>query len=186
MYDIPQKIHINMHIARVAIHPFDYHPTTSNSQPTKAFNIEFLIEMSSQSPSDSSDSQIPISLDIPSDERLAGNESKSGEERQRFGNQFQFVLSMIGFSIGFGNVWRFPYLVYYVWSSILFILVWWSFPCSLFPRFGDCCLSFVCNGVVYGSIYSNQCYECLGEYPSPVTRHWCCEFVFKCRCCWVL
>ena len=31
-------------------------------------------------------------------------------EPQTWGNKTQYVLAMLGFSVGFGNVWRFPYL----------------------------------------------------------------------------
>lgn len=33
------------------------------------------------------------------------------EERQGWENKLQFMLSAIGYSVGLGNVWRFPYLV---------------------------------------------------------------------------
>ena len=52
----------------------------------------------------------------------------SGEERDSWGDKTEYMLALIGYAVGIGNLWRFPYLChrygggrFYSWFSVVFV-----------------------------------------------------------------
>ena len=53
-------------------------------------------------------------------------DSETGDpNRARWLNNMTFMLAMVGYCVGLGNFWRFPYLCY-KWGGALFFVPYWA------------------------------------------------------------
>lgn len=51
-------------------------------------------------------------MDTPDTNSDSTSNSEESEGRGNWGHTVEFLLSTIGYAVGFGNLWRFPYLCF--------------------------------------------------------------------------
>ena len=65
----------------------------------------------------------------------AAEPPKKVQSTDKFANKFEYALSCIGFAVGFGNVWRFPFLCYSTGGLGFLIPYFFSFFLIAVPMF---------------------------------------------------
>ena len=64
-----------------------------------------------------------VSIVLPSNQNARNQETEEAN-RAEWSGKMQFFLSIIGYSVGLGNIWRFPYLCQQNGGGMLQILIY--------------------------------------------------------------
>uniref|UniRef100_A0A8D8YQW5 Transporter n=1 Tax=Cacopsylla melanoneura TaxID=428564 RepID=A0A8D8YQW5_9HEMI len=111
---------------------------TSRTAQTKNKNGHELAPLNARLTNSGNGVTIVITPNQQQDTNSNNEGGRENENRAEWSNKMQFMLSIIGYSVGLGNIWRFPYLCqqngggrYHARGLIVFMFLFKSY-CYLF------------------------------------------------------
>ncbi|CAG0913068.1 unnamed protein product [Notodromas monacha] len=106
-----------------------------NTRPHRPISLnKFVIEMADETPANVEEGTADNNKSAAGSKRASdvGKESIHSIARQSWGSDYEYLLSSIGYGVGFGNVWRFPYLTYrYGGGAFLIPFIFFMFSVAL-------------------------------------------------------